>query len=78
MILSALIVLILPGIFYIRYAFRRPPEAIDHFFRIPAIFIFLPEHNRVKLGRIAVGAFLLLVGIASLLEELYHLLFGWP
>jgi hypothetical protein len=77
MIFAALIVFIIPGIFSIRYAFRSPPEAIDHFFRVPAIFIFFPEHNRLRLGRMTVGVFLLLVGIGSLLRELYHLIFGW-
>lgn len=65
------------GALYIVFAYREPPRAIDHFFRIPAVFIFLPEHSRVRLGRITVGAVLFLGGAVMVVRQLYHLVFGW-
>ena len=60
------------GTLYIVYANREPPRAIDHLFRIPAIFIFFPEHNRVRLGRLTMGVLLLGMGAVTMLEEIYH------
>jgi hypothetical protein len=53
---------VLIGIVYLVLAYRDPPEAIAHFFKIPAACVFFPKEQRVKLGRIAVGVFMLTVG----------------
>jgi hypothetical protein len=51
------------GILYIVFAYREPPAAVAHLFKIPAAFVFFAEERRVKLGRIAVGALLIAAGI---------------
>jgi hypothetical protein len=57
------LVFIIPGIFYLVFAYRDPPRAIEHFFRVDSLFIFFPEHNRVRIGRTVTGAFLVLFGV---------------
>lgn len=64
------------GAFYIRFAYREPPKAIDHFFRIPAVFIFFPEHNRQRLGRLTAGALLILAGVVIVGRQLVHVVLG--
>jgi hypothetical protein len=68
---------LITGALYLVFAYREPPKAIEHFFRIPAIFTFFPEPNRVKLGRIAAGALLVVAGVGELLRELYCLVLRW-
>ena len=69
--------LIIPGILYIVFAFRDPPEIVESFFRIPTLFVFLPPERRAKLGRILVGALLIASGVGWMLWDLYHRIFGW-
>jgi hypothetical protein len=73
----ASLLFIVPGILYLVFAFREPPAAIAHFFRIPAVFVLFPAESRVKLGRIAAGVLLTASGVGWLLWDLYHRLFGW-
>ena len=68
----ASLIFITIGVFCIVFAYRDPPASIDHWFRIPAIFIFFPEHNRVRLGRLTLGGLLVLAGIVDVIRELYH------
>jgi hypothetical protein len=71
------LILIIMGFLYIVFAYRDPPEAVRHFFLIPSIFVFFAEENRVKLGRVTTGAFLVLSGFGWLLWDIYHRIFGW-
>jgi hypothetical protein len=48
-------VFVLYGALYILFAFREPPQAAIRFFKIPSIFVFLPDQHQVRVGRIAVG-----------------------
>ena len=66
------VILFATGIFYIVFAYREPPKAIDHLFRIDAIFIFLPERNRVRIGRLTTGALILLAGVVGAVREVYQ------
>jgi len=54
------------GLLYIVFAFKEPPEGVRHFFRVPAIFIFLPDRYVLPAGRFLVGVLLIgtAVGIA--------------
>ena len=80
MVFLTCLLFIATGIFYIIFAHREPPKAIDHLFRIDAIFVFLPEHNRVRIGRITTGALLLMAGVVltgiethdRILSMIYH------
>jgi hypothetical protein len=54
------------------FAYREPPKAVEHFFRIPAIFVFLPEHNRTRIGRLSAGALLVVVGVGMAIQDIYH------
>ena len=47
---------------YVLFAFREPPAAIAHFFPIPVVTVFFRPEHRVKYGRLAIGALLLLLG----------------
>src|SRR5262245_15909017 len=51
------------GVLYLVFAFRDPPEAIAHFFTIPAAFAFFLKEHRVKLGRISVGVLIIAAAI---------------
>jgi hypothetical protein len=51
------------GVFSILFAFKRPPEALDHFFKVPSIFVFLPERWVMPAGRIFVGLLCFAVSI---------------
>lgn len=53
--------MILYGLLSILFAFVRPPAGLDHFFKVPAIFAFLPDHLVMPVGRIFVG--LLCIGV---------------
>jgi len=55
MLFICAIVVIVEGVFYFVFAFRDPPRGVEHFFRIPSIFVFFPENSRVRLGRITCG-----------------------
>jgi len=66
-----LIILLVPGILYLVFAFRAPPKAIDHFFTHRALFSLFPEPNRVKHGRLAVGALLIFVALGGLADAIY-------
>jgi hypothetical protein len=54
---------VLIGVLYIVFAYREPPEAVAHFFKIPAACIFFPKERRVKLGRVTVGVLMLALGV---------------
>jgi|WetSurMetagenome_2_1015567.scaffolds.fasta_scaffold14207_4 hypothetical protein len=43
------------GALCILFAFRKPPEAVEHFFKVPGIFAFLPGRWVMPAGRIFVG-----------------------
>lgn len=51
------------GGLYLLFAFVRPPGALEHFFRVPGIFVFLPERMVVPVGRCFAGLLLIVVGI---------------
>jgi hypothetical protein len=58
----------LVAVLYIVFAFREPPEAIAHFFPVPLVTVFFRPEHRMKYGRLAIGALLLLLGpLCSLL-----------
>jgi hypothetical protein len=71
------LLLIVFGILHIVFAFREPPKAIAHWFRVPIVFVFFAPERRAKLGRITVGAFLVALGFGFEIGDLYHLIFGW-
>jgi hypothetical protein len=66
------LILFASGSSYVFFAYRDPPPAIEHWFRIPAIFAFFPEHDRVRAGRLTVGALLLLAAVMTLAREAYQ------
>lgn len=37
------------------FAFKEPPESLRHFFKVPAIFIFLPDRFVMPAGRLFMG-----------------------
>lgn len=43
------------GLSSILFAFVQPPEALRSFFRVPAIFVFLPDRWVLPAGRLFVG-----------------------
>lgn len=43
------------GLTAILFAFVEPPAALSSFYRVPAIFVFLPDKWIVPAGRIFVG-----------------------
>jgi hypothetical protein len=43
------------GAAMILFAFVKPPEALSSFFKVPAIFVFLPDRWVIPAGRIFVG-----------------------
>jgi hypothetical protein len=47
--------LLVYGLTAIVFAFREPPQAISSFYRVPAIFIFLPDRWVVPVGRLFLG-----------------------
>jgi hypothetical protein len=53
------------GVFSILFAFVRPPQALDHFFKVPAVFTFLPDRWVMPAGRVFVG--LLCIGVCVFL-----------
>ena len=53
------------GVLYWVFAFVQPPEAIRHFFKVPGIFVFLPDRLAMPVGRFLMGV-LLLGGLAVL------------
>ena len=54
------------GILCVLFAFVNPPEAIRSMFKVPAIFVFLPDRWITPVGRVFVGlcSFALVVFIA--------------
>ena len=65
------------GTLYIVFAFREPPKVIAHLFSIPILAVFFAPERRVKLGRITMGALLIVMGISDALSGLYYRIFGW-
>ncbi|MFO0747551.1 MAG: hypothetical protein U1F43_18070 [Myxococcota bacterium] len=57
------IVLVSLGALYALFAFVSPPAWLEHFFRVPGIFVFLPERWVVPVGRCAAALLLIGVGI---------------
>jgi hypothetical protein len=70
------LIFVLFGIFYLVFAYREPSNAVEHWFRVPAIFVFFPEHSRVRLGRITTGAVLVTMGLGGVVQDLYHRILG--
>lgn len=56
------------GALYVAFAFVRPPDAIAHFFRVPGIFVFLPDRWILPVGRFVVGALILVGGVVLFLR----------
>jgi hypothetical protein len=54
-------IMCLYGLLSILFAFIRPPAGLDHFFKVPSIFTFLPDHLVMPVGRVFVG--LLCIGV---------------
>ncbi len=48
----------------ILFAFVQPPERLEHFFRVPSVFVFLPSRWTMPVGRLVMGT--LSIGIAVL------------
>jgi hypothetical protein len=71
MLVTSLLFIVI-GCAYIVFALRDPPSAIDHLFPVPAIFVFFPEHSRVRLGRLTVGALAALTGVGWAAREVYQ------
>ena len=71
------------GILFIVYAYREPPPALAWLFRarVPLLFgillAFVPDQHTIKVARIGIGAFLLLVAVIAALRAFYHFFFGW-
>lgn len=59
------IVLIVFGALYLLFAFIAPPQAVAHFFRIPGLFVFLPERLQAPIGRGVAGT--MCIGVAIFL-----------
>ena len=59
------IIAVVMGLTYIVFAFVEPPEYLRGFFRVPAIFLILPEKYVMPVGRIFAG--LLMLGFAVFL-----------
>jgi hypothetical protein len=57
------------GGLYLLFAFVPPPRAIAHFFRVPAIFVFLPERWVMPVGRFCAGV--LMIGVGTFLRVKY-------
>jgi hypothetical protein len=74
---SIMLIFIVLGTLYLVFAFREPPKVLANFFTIPILAVFFAPDRRVKLGRIIMGALLLLLGVSSQLSELYYRIFGW-
>jgi len=52
------------GGLYILFGLIKAPSFIDHFFRVPGIFIFfIPEKHLLKVGRIVTGVLFIVVAI---------------
>ncbi len=51
-----LAILLVYGIAYIAFAFRQPPEPLQHWFKVPAVFVFLPDRLIMPVGRVCLGA----------------------
>ncbi len=43
------------GLLSIVFAFIEPPEAISRMFKVPSIFVFLPDRYVMPVGRVFVG-----------------------
>jgi len=43
------------GLAMIVFAFVKPPSFLENIFRVPAIFVFLPDKLVLPVGRIFVG-----------------------
>jgi hypothetical protein len=56
-------IMVVYGLACIAFAFVDPPRGIEHFFRVPAIFVFLPERFVRPAGRIFTG--LVCLGFAA-------------
>jgi hypothetical protein len=66
------LVLFVFGVFYVVFAYRAPPKAIDHLFRIDAVFLLFPEHKRVRLGRLTMGALICVGSVVAIVREVYQ------
>jgi hypothetical protein len=56
------------GVLYVLFAFVRPPEAVAHFFKVPSIFVFLPDRWVMPVGRFFCGALILFGGVVFYLK----------
>ncbi len=46
---------VLYGTTYLAFAFRDPPAVLERWFRVPSLFVFLPDAHRMRIGRLTVG-----------------------
>jgi hypothetical protein len=57
-----LIILVAHGVASIVFAFKEPPEFLRSWFKVPAVFVFLPDRLVMPVGRVFAG--LLTIGAA--------------
>ncbi|HEY5958572.1 MAG TPA: hypothetical protein VIV60_18555 [Polyangiaceae bacterium] len=50
-----LVLLVVYGVASIVFAFKQPPEFLRHWFKVPAIFVFLPDRLVMPVGRVFLG-----------------------
>jgi hypothetical protein len=43
------------GVLCLLFAFVQPPEALRSLFKVPAIFVFLPDRWAMPVGRVVLG-----------------------
>jgi hypothetical protein len=57
--IPALIIMAVMGLSYVIFAFVEPPSVIRGLYRVPSIFVFLPDKWILPAGRLFVGLLLL-------------------
>ena len=62
-------ILVVYGIFSLVFAFVRPPERVQSWFPVPAIFVFLPDRLIVPVGRSFVA--LCSLGVAGFIVKTF-------
>ncbi len=65
MLVCPLIMFVYAGL-YALFAFREPPAAVDHFFRIPSFMVFFDGPHRVRNGRLVIAGILALGSLITL------------
>lgn len=54
-IMPLLIIMGLYSVLSIVFAFVRPPSFLNSLFKVPGIFVFLPDHLAMPVGRVFMG-----------------------